>query len=201
MFTGIINEMGRIKSIKASQGGKRMRVECSVVLKGLKRGASISVDGACLTVESVDHDSFEAFVSEKTLEKTTLGKMNKGRKVNLERPLVMGDEMGGHMVLGHVDGVGKIRARKEVSGTYELEVAIPEDLTYGIVPEGSIAVNGVSLTIAGSRDSLVKLIIIPITHSQTNLGSLRVGELVNIEIDILGKYMYRFYKRDLHLKT
>jgi len=194
MFTGIIREIGKLNTITGASGGKRFTVGCRETLEGLTEGASVAIDGACLTVESIGADHFEVFVSEKTFGKTALAAYKRGTAVNLEKSLRAGDELGGHIVLGHVDGVGKVGVRRETSGTLDLEISIPSELTYGVIPEGSIAVNGVSLTIASIQSRSIRLVIIPFTVSQTTLRSLKTGDLVNIEIDVLGKYMYKFYK-------
>jgi riboflavin synthase len=200
MFTGIIQEVGKVIGLRPSAGGKRVRIACARMLEGLARGGSISVDGACLTVEEVGKDYFEAFTSQKTLEVTAIGKVKSGTLVNLERPLRLGDELGGHMVLGHVDGVGRVTARRQRAGTLELDVTIPPDLSYGIVPEGSLAVNGVSLTVAAHSADKVRLVIIPLTLAETTLPSLKPGDTVNLEIDIIGKYVYRFSGKEGQMK-
>lgn len=192
MFTGIIQEVGKVLAVRQVPGGRRLRIGCAKVLTGLQRAASICVDGACLTVEEAGPDFFEAFASRKTLEVSTLGSARPGTPVNLERPLKIGDELGGHMVLGHVDGTGRVASRREQAGTLELEVTIGEGLSYGLIPEGSIAMNGVSLTVAGLAGNKVRLVIIPLTLAETNLPTLKVGDRVNIEIDVIGKYVYRF---------
>ena len=192
LFTGIIQEVGKIRSVKAAPGGKRITIGCREIVDGVVEGASIAVDGACLTVETLGRDSFSVFASPNTFKKTTLANKKTGAEVNLERPLTLGDELGGHMVLGHVDGVGKVVTQLSVSGTHRLEIAVPDDLLYGIIPEGSIAVNGVSLTVTGEQGNLVSFVIIPFTYSNTNLHTLRVGDPVNIESDVLGKYVYKF---------
>ena len=196
MFTGIVQEVGKVLGTLPAAGGKKIRIGCTRVLEGLVRGASISVDGACLTVEETGPDCFAAFASEKTLDVSILKSAKSGKPVNLERPVRVGAELGGHMVLGHVDGVGRVTARRQRAGTLEFEISIPQDLSYGIIPEGSIAVNGVSLTVAGSRGSSVRLVIIPLTLAETNLPALKVGDRVNIEIDVIGKYLYRFTRND-----
>jgi riboflavin synthase len=196
VFTGIVQEIGKILGTLPAAGGKKVRIGCTKVLEGLSRGASISVDGACLTVEETGPDFFAAFASEKTLNVSILKSAKSGTPVNLERPVQVGGELGGHMVLGHVDGVGRVTARRQRVGTLEFEISIPQDLSYGIIAEGSIAVNGVSLTVAGSRGGMVRLVIIPLTLAETNLPSLKVGDRVNIEIDVIGKYLYRFTRKD-----
>ncbi len=194
MFTGIIQEIGTVTSIRSASGGKRLSIRCRTSVQDQREGASISVDGACLTVEGTGRDRFDVFASEKTCRLTTIGALKTGTRVHLERPLQLNAELGGHLVLGHVDGLGTVTARKIVSDTLHLEIDLPDGLMYGVIPEGSIAVNGVSLTVAGCHGNTITLVIIPYTRRDTTLDRLRVGDRVNLEIDVIGKYLYKFFQ-------
>lgn len=178
MFTGIVEEIGKIKSFD----GKRLVVECSKVLKGTKLGDSISINGCCQTVVSMSSNSFSADVSAETLRVTKGFKT--GENVNLERALTPQTRMGGHIVQGHVDGVARYLG--------EMRFEVPKELDKYIVYKGSITVNGVSLTVSRNEGNTFCVAIIPHTLENTNLKDLKTGDLVNIETDILGRYVEKF---------
>ena len=184
MFTGIIEELGAVEA------GERFSIQCKVVLSDLTPGASISVNGVCLTAVDIRTDGFSADLAPETLQRSNLGDLRPGDRVNLERPLMLQTRLSGHIVQGHVDGTGVLEALRELGdGNWELEVRVPQDLDRFLVYKGSIAIDGISLTIASVSDGLVRVAIIPHTYEVTNLGSRKVGDRVNIECDVLAKHV------------
>jgi riboflavin synthase len=191
MFTGLIEEIGNVKSITGLGADKRIAVECKLVLDGISIGDSISIDGACLTVTSFDKTSFTADISAETLSRSTLGLVKPGARVNLERALQPGDRMGGHMVLGHVDCVGKI-LRFDVSGDGGiLGIEVPSEYAAFIASKGSIAVDGISLTPVDVTGDEFSVAVIPTTLRETSLQDKKPGDMVNIEVDIIARYVKR----------
>lgn len=199
MFTGIVEDMGTVTGIK------RRSKESSITFRagrigpgGVAKGDSISVNGACLTVTSAEGDTFTVDASRETLSRTSLGKLRVGSRVNLERSLRAGDRMGGHIVSGHVDGVGKVKSKKKRGGSVEFRFTAPARIMKYIVEKGSVAVDGVSLTVNSVEGGEFSVNIIPYTLAETTFGSLRAGSPVNIECDIIGKYVEKFMtaKRD-----
>ena len=184
MFTGIIEEIGIIKGFTKKNTGTEITVQCSKVLEGTKIGDSISINGCCQTVTKITQDSFCADVSTETLNISTLGSYKTGDKINLERALTPTSRMGGHIVQGHVDCIGKYLG--------EMTFEIPENELKYIVYKGSISINGVSLTIAKVDRNTIQIAIIPHTLENTTLKSLKYGDFVNIETDILGRYVEKF---------
>ena len=180
MFTGIVEEIGKIKSFD----GRKLVVECKKVLENTQLGDSIAIDGCCQTVVSMTSDSFTADVSSETLSITTFNNFKSGQNVNLERALMPTSRMGGHIVQGHIDGKAKYLGNM----TFE----IPKELDRYVVYKGSITVNGVSLTVAKCQNNTFNVAIIPHTLENTNLKDLKVGDFVNIETDILGRYVEKF---------
>jgi riboflavin synthase len=205
MFTGLVEHVGTIESIELCDAGSRLdssvartdligarvRVQAGPLLKGLEKSASIAVNGCCLTAVDIQGKSFAADLSGETLRRTSLGEMKRGTRVNLERPLTAMKELGGHFVQGHVDGVGRVARLDAEGASWWFGVQVPADLARYIAIKGSIALDGVSLTVAGFHDDIVETAIIPFTHEHTNLSSLKVGDPVNIECDILAKYVER----------
>jgi riboflavin synthase len=191
MFTGIIEHLGRVASLETSRAGGRLRVEAGAIAATLAVSGSIAVNGCCLTIVEVTRDAFAADLSPETLERTAFGRMQPSAGVNLERPLTAGKELGGHFVQGHVDGVGRIEELARRGDHWWLGVRVPEDLTRYIALKGSIAIEGISLTVAGFRDRIVEAAIIPFTYANTNLQTLAAGDAVNLEADILAKYVER----------
>jgi riboflavin synthase len=197
MFTGIVEAQGTIESIaRAEPEQSVVRVEVSTTLDlGLPIGASIAVDGVCLTIVERDAGLFAADLGPETLILTTLGSLEAGGHVHLERPLRMGDSLGGHLVSGHVDTMGTVAARRENGGALELDILVPEPFSRVLAPKGSIAVDGVSLTINALSDSgagtVVSLTLIPHTLKVTKLGGKPVGSAVNIETDLIAKHLER----------
>lgn len=182
MFTGIVEELGRV----AERNGSRLRISARTVLEGSRIGASISVNGCCLTVVELDDGSWQTDVSDETFSRSNLGSLKVGDVVNLERPMALGERLGGHLVLGHVDAVGEI-----VSPVPHLVVRIPRDLMKLIVEKGSVTVDGVSLTAFNLTTDTFNVAIIPHTADVTTLGVRKIGDQVNIEMDILAKHIQR----------
>lgn len=182
MFTGIVEEVGVVERFD----GGRLRVRASTVLADVRLGDSIAVDGCCLTVVAHGSDWWEADVSDETVARTSLAGSGAGSRVNLERAMAMGDRLGGHLVQGHVDAVGEI-----VEGVPDLRVRVPAGLMPYLVEKGSVTVDGVSLTVVQPLDDGFTVAVIPHTAEVTNLGGKRAGDLVNIEVDVLAKYVER----------
>ncbi len=183
MFTGIVEELGKV----GSRDGSRLRINASVVLEGSNLGASIAVNGCCLTVVATDGSTYwDADVSEETYSRTNLGSLQAGDVVNLERPMALGERLGGHIVLGHVDAVGHV-----VSSAPDLVIRIPRDLMHLIVEKGSVTVDGISLTAFDLTSDTFRVAVIPHTTSVTTLGVRKPGDAVNIEMDVLAKHVER----------
>jgi riboflavin synthase len=192
MFTGIIIATGSIESILEKGGDLEMAVDAARLDFGrIGIGDSISVQGACLTVTRKEGTRFYADVSRETMAKTTLGTLRPGSRVNLEPSLRAGDALGGHLVSGHVDGVGRLTEAKEDARSWRLEFELPAELTRFVAPKGSICINGVSLTVNGAADLRFDVNIIPHTRQETTLGDLHTGDGVNIEIDVIARYLDR----------
>lgn len=198
MFTGIVAGKGRIQKIEKMKSYTRLVVKSSFSLRGTKLGDSIAVDGCCLTVTKFRDNAFTADISPETLRRSTLGSFKAGTEVNLERPLRLTDRLGGHLVQGHVDGVGEILAKRLVKASpesyYLMEILVPKHLQTYMVEKGSVAVDGVSLTVNGVKRGKISLCIIPHTREKTTLTTKKVGARVNIEADILLKYLGKMLK-------
>ena len=203
MFTGIITDLGRVRAVEA-RGDTRLTVETGYDTAGIDLGASIACSGACLTVVDKGSDWFAADVSAETLSKTTLGDWVAGTAVNLERPLKLGDELGGHLVSGHVDGVAEAYERAEEGGSLRLVFGAPEALMAYIAAKGSVTLDGVSLTVNRVEDApgdepgggRFEVNIIPHTAEVTSLGACRPGTRVNLEIDLLARYVQRLMAKE-----
>jgi riboflavin synthase len=195
MFTGLVEEMGIIKSARRSGRSVIFTVQGTKTIKGLRVDHSIAVDGTCLTVIKRRAKTFDVQAVEETLKKTTLGGLKIGSKVNLERPLLPSDRLGGHFVLGHVDGMGKVDSVVARKSSRLFWIQVPRRFISHLVPVGSVAVNGVSLTMAEVKGGLFAVSIIPHTMEVTTFGLLRKGDRVNLEFDILGKYIERMMKK------
>jgi riboflavin synthase len=190
MFTGIIEELGTVESLEPRQTGARLRVKCGRVLADTTEGASIAVNGVCLTAVSITEDSFSADLAPETLSRSSLGSLSAGARVNLERPVTPATRLSGHIVQGHVDATGEIAALDELGeGNWWLRIRVPTELDRYLVHKGSIAVDGISLTIASLEKGLVGVTIIPHTFAHTSLGSAMTGSKVNIEVDVLAKHV------------
>ncbi|HEX4172235.1 MAG TPA: riboflavin synthase [Acetobacteraceae bacterium] len=194
MFTGIVTALGRVQAITALRETADLRLRIAAPwhdTAAIPLGASISCSGCCLTAVEVGTDSFAADASAETLSRTTLGRWRTGTPVNLERSLRLGDELGGHLVSGHVDGIGEVLAATPEHGSLRFVFRVPRDLARFIAVKGSIAVDGVSLTVNEVTDDTFGVNIIPHTASVTSFGSLRPGDAVNLEIDMLARYVAR----------
>lgn len=194
MFTGIIEDVGKVKSIEKTGQTGRITVETSLDISAVRTGDSIAVNGACLTVTGLSAGSFTADVSSETLRVTTLGGLGTGDPVNIEPALTLGKPLGGHLVSGHVDGVGTVTAMEEKGQYIDLEVEVPEELAATLVKKGSVAVDGISLTVASLEGNRFTVAVIPHTVERTTLRSKRRGSEVNVETDIIGKYVERFLR-------
>jgi riboflavin synthase len=190
MFTGIITNVGRIVAVEP-RGDLRLRIQCGYDMERVDLGASIACSGVCLTVVDKQLDGFAVDVSAETVSRTPADMWTEGRRLNLERSLRLGDELGGHIVTGHVDGVGAVVAAEPVGDSRKLVIDAPEELARYIAAKGSITVDGVSLTVNGVQGTCFDFNIIPHTAAQTTLGELAVGRGVNLEIDILARYIGR----------
>lgn len=192
MFTGIIEGAGKIDSLERTGGAARLRISfasaCEIGL-GMKLGDSIAVNGCCLTVVEFDSEHFSADLSGETLERTSFAEKKPDDVVNLERPLVVGARLGGHFVQGHVDGVGRVTRLVREGENWWLSVRAPEELRRYVAEKGSMAIDGISLTVAGWRDGVADVAIIPFTYQHTNVSAMVPGDAVNLETDILAKYV------------
>ncbi|PZU58989.1 MAG: riboflavin synthase [Brevundimonas sp.] len=192
MFTGIVTDIGRVRDVTQTERDRRYEIETAWDTAGIDLGASISHAGCCLTVVEKGPGWFAVEVSNETLSKTTLGAWKAGDGVNLERAAKLGDEMGGHVVSGHVDGLGRIVSITPEGGSHRIEVEAPAPLHRYIAAKGSITVDGVSLTVNAVQDRVFSLNIIPHTWEATTLGRLNPGDPVNLEIDMLARYLARW---------
>ncbi len=191
MFTGLIQEVGRIRSIRARGEGAQLEVEAEEIGPRAELGESIAVNGTCLTVEGSRPWGFVCYAGGETLDRTTIGLLKIGSPVNLERALRVGDRLGGHFVQGHVDCVGELVERKEEGGTVRLRFDLPEEYARYVVEKGSVAVDGISLTVTETAGTAFGVAIIPHTLAHTTLEAAERGQRVNIETDILAKYVER----------
>lgn len=191
MFTGIVEGTGVVRAVRTKDGSARLVVDAGELLRGTRIGDSIAVNGVCLTVVATTSTMFEADLSAETLERTTLGGLRPGGAVNLERPVAVGDRLGGHLVQGHVDGVGRVASCRKEGEAWSLEIAAPPHVARYVVEKGSIAVDGVSLTVAATSDDRFTVCLIPHTCAVTTLGALGPGAVVNLEADVLAKYVER----------
>ena len=193
MFTGIVAETGTIRSISRNAKGATLRVATN--FDPLVMGESIAVDGVCLTVMRIDPQGFDAEASLETLSRTTLEKMMTGRRVHLERALAVGERLGGHFVSGHVDGIGSIVSRESMGDAIKMTFEVPQVLAPFIAPKGSIAIDGCSLTVNGVIGNRFDVALVPYTQSETTFMSRPNGDVVNLEADILAKYVARLLGR------
>ncbi|MFU8805177.1 MAG: riboflavin synthase [Bradymonadaceae bacterium] len=196
MFTGLVADIGKISALDRSGENWRVKIDTAFDTSTIELGESIAVDGACLTVTHIGASTFSVEASPETLRKTTLGARKIGHPVHLERALRVGDRLGGHLVLGHVDGVGTVQKRSREKNAWLLEVEAPESVAPYLVDKGSVTVDGVSLTVNWVKGPLFGLAIIPHTTEKTCLGDYMAGRRVNLEADVLGKYVRKFISRD-----
>ena len=196
IFTGLIIEVGRVRRVQRSANGALLTIEAGKVLGGTRVGDSISINGVDLTVIEMSEDSFSADASLETLRRSTLGELRIGGRVNLERALAVGERLGGHMVQGHVDGTGELVSVTPEGNAYRMRFKFPRELGRYIAMKGSITVDGISLTVAGLGEDRFDVAIIPHTWRETSLGDLNRGDRVNLEVDVLAKYVERLMQRD-----
>ena len=191
MFTGLIEELGRVRSVEKRGEGVRLVIEARTVMEGTGEGDSIAVNGVCLTAIDVRADSFSADGSRETLQRSTLGRLRSGSVVNLERAVTPSTRLGGHIVQGHVDARGRFLSAAEHGGSWTVRIAYPQEMARYLVFKGSVAVEGISLTVAGLTDEYFEIAVIPKTWNVTNLSHLRPNDEVNLEADIIAKYVER----------
>jgi riboflavin synthase len=192
LFTGLIQDIGAIRQVERCGELIVLTIQTSLPVQDLELGESVAVDGICLTVTSRGSQSFQVEASPETLDRTTLCQVQAGRPLNLERALRFSDRLGGHLVTGHIDGIGTIRERRSATRFSELGIRVPADLGRYIVEKGSVAVDGISLTVNRCGPDWFELAVIPYTIARTTLAAKGVGERVNVECDILGKYVEKF---------
>jgi riboflavin synthase len=191
MFTGIIEELGRVRSVEPRGQDARIVIEARTVTDGATEGESIAVNGVCLTALDLQPDSFAADCSKETLERSTLGRLKAGAPVNLERAVTPTTRLGGHIVQGHVDARGTFLGVTEHGGSWTVRIGYPRELARYFVFKGSVAVEGISLTIAGLTDDYFEIAVIPKTWEVTNFSQLKPGDPVNLEVDVIAKYVER----------
>ncbi len=196
MFTGIIETTGKIKNIESSSRNIKLQIEPSKAdfLDDIKNGSSISVNGVCLTVTDIFNKAFSAFVSSETHHITNLKDIHSNESVNLEKALRLNDRLDGHLVMGHVDDIGIVTGIHRISQDYKLDVKISQSLLKYVILKGSIAINGISLTIASMKSNILSFVIIPETYNSTNIPQTKIGSKVNIEVDMFSKYIENFQK-------
>jgi riboflavin synthase len=200
MFTGLIERTGQLAELKTTAGGQRARIATPLGAE-LAAGDSVAVNGVCLTVATCDVEGFHADIGPETARITTLATLRRGVLVNLERPLRPDSRLGGHFVQGHIDAVGRIDEIREEGESRWVTVAYPREMASLLIRKGSIAVDGISLTVAGLDDRLFDVQVIPFTWTHTNLAAARVGDAVNLEFDMLGKYVARVLDLARHDST
>ena len=192
MFSGIIEHLATIESLSKEKGGGRVTIHARDVAASLAVSGSVAVNGCCLTVAACDKESFSSDLSTETLEKTSFRSLKKGARVNLERPLAAGKEFGGHFVLGHVDGTGTVVEIAPEGVGWRYRVRVPAEIAKYVVLKGSITIDGISLTVARWENRIAEIAVIPFTYERTNIGDRKPGDNVNLEADILGKYVERY---------
>jgi riboflavin synthase len=198
MFTGIIEEVGKVLSVKADKNNHRLTVSSTVLSKELVQGASIAVSGVCLTAVEITPHSFSADLAEETWNRTSFSRIKAGARINLELPMRVGGRLGGHIVQGHVDGTGTFLSLDRVPGAddYWLRIQIPPELARYVIFKGSLSIEGISLTVAKIEGTEVTVAIIPHTVQMTNLASLKSGDPVNLEVDMIAKYVEKMMSGD-----
>ncbi|MEK6672241.1 MAG: riboflavin synthase [Nitrospirota bacterium] len=201
MFTGIITEMGKVVSLRKKNPGALLVLKAEDIPDNAAIGDSIAINGVCLTVVSRDKGLLTFDISDETLSSTNLGQLNPGERVNLEPSLRPDGRIGGHFVTGHVDAAGIIRSRTIIGDTCKIEIEAPDKVTSLLVEKGSVAVDGISLTVVDVAENTFTIVIIPHTAGVTTIGSKAVGESVNLEADIIGKYVARFLRKETLLKS
>jgi riboflavin synthase len=201
MFTGLVEELGSVASMRRGSKSVQITIKANKVLTDVKLGDSIAVNGTCLTVVEYTADHFTADVMPETVDRTVLAALKNGDRVNLERTLAVGDRLGGHIVTGHIDGVGQILAKTRHDNAIIIRIQAPEKVMKYIIEKGSVAIDGISLTVVACTDEEFSVSLIPHTAAVTTLGIKKPGDMVNLETDILGKYVERFFSRDQKMST
>ena len=196
MFTGIIEHLATVKKLSLKAGGAELLLDIGDLAENLKLGESIAINGVCLTVKEVKGTVAGFDVSSETLTKTTLGKLRNAEKVNIERALKVGDRLGGHFVTGHVDGIGTIKEKKQSADQCTMSFSVEKRFTDMMIEKGSVAIDGISLTIVDVVDGVFSVALIPYTLTSTTLGLKKVGDQVNVEIDMLGKWVKKILKKE-----
>lgn len=194
MFTGLIEEIGTLAAMQSVPDGKILTIQCNQILSDLKVDDSIAVNGVCLTATKVNQNSFEAAAVEETLKRSALNHIKVNSCVNLERAMTLQDRLGGHLVAGHVDCVGYIHTIQKRGISYWFEIKIPDEITRYIIEKGSIAINGISLTVASIQGKIFSVAVIPHTYKMTVLHKLNLNDSVNIEVDMIGKYVEKLMR-------
>ena len=197
MFTGLIEEIGRITNIAVINGGRRLTIECRKILESIAVDQSVSVSGVCLPVVGLSHNSVVVEAVGETLLKTTISNLCVHDHVNLERALQLGERLGGHLVQGHVNGIGIILKKERRGENWYVEVKVPENLERYLIPEGSLAVEGISFTIASLHGNRVGISVIPHTYSHTTIKESLIGEKVNIEVDFLARHLEKLHQTEV----
>jgi riboflavin synthase len=192
MFTGIVEHLGTVDSLKLNAEGGRLTIHAPTVVAHLAVSNSIAVDGCCLTVVNLAGERFSADLSAETIRKTSIGEWKSGTRVNLEQPMTAGKEFGGHFVLGHVDTTGRVVRLEPEGENWWYGVDVPEEFAKYVVPQGSISIDGISLTVARWNGRVAEIAIIPFTYQHTNIRGKKIGDAVNLEGDVLGKYVERY---------
>jgi riboflavin synthase len=193
MFTGLVAELGRVQGVRKGPGGAELAIASG--FRGLVLGESIAVNGCCLTVTALSAQGFTADASHETLARTTTGALRAGHAVHLERALALGDRLGGHLVTGHVDGVGRLVARAPLGDAVRLGIEVPAALSPFLAPKGSITLDGASLTVNGVDGLRFEVVLVPFTQKETLFGQKTVGDALNVEVDVLAKYVARLLGR------
>ncbi|MCQ2790070.1 MAG: riboflavin synthase [bacterium] len=196
MFTGIIEEIGKVKKFQLTQKNALIEIECKKILEEIKIGDSVAINGVCQTVTTISDNSFTADVSTETLKVTNFSNFKIGDFVNLERALTLQSRLGGHIISGHVDNIAKIEKISQNEDFYLFSISLPKDIEKYVVKKGSICINGISLTVANISNQKIELAIIPHTYKSTNLQYLKANDNVNVEVDMLAKYVEKFLSRD-----
>ncbi len=196
MFTGIVEELGVVENIESREAGARLRIRCSIVLADATQGCSIAVNGVCLTAVDLRPDSFAADLAPETLRRSNLGDLRLGSRVNLERPLAAGGRLSGHIVQGHVDATGEFLSLESLGAdNWWLKIRVPEEVEQYLVWKGSVAIDGISLTVASLEGDVLGVTILPHTFRNTTLGARKAGDRVNLECDVLAKYAAKLLER------
>ncbi len=196
MFTGIVEERGRVRAARPGPSGRRVVIDCRTVAEDATPGSSVAVNGVCLTVVDRDETGLAFDLATETREGSTLGELGPGDAVNLERPVTLASRLGGHLVQGHVDGIGRVESVERTQGSGSMTVRLPDGLGRYVVEKGSISVDGVSLTVATLNGSRFTVALVPHTLALTTLGELREGDEVNIEVDVVSKYVEKLVRRE-----